>query len=321
MNRILKLILASGVAGAAAYSLLRLRALQEAPAPRPAFDYVGALARVAGLQAGDGERVNPVCRTTLLSHGHPTEKAIALLHGYTNCPHQYHLLAQALFERGHNVLVPRLPQHGLADRLAPDFQRITAEELVGVTSETVDILHGLGRQRVLVGLSVGGLLATWAAQQRGDLDKAVLIAPALALTGIPIAQRRLYANLLSALPNQFRWWDDTLKDAIVGPAHAYPGISTRALAQALRLMTLVEQRASQQPYAARQVTVITNPCDDVVDNRGIERVVALWRALGTPVTAYEFPASWNLIHDIIDPQQEKQQIDRVYPQLLKWIEE
>jgi alpha-beta hydrolase superfamily lysophospholipase len=321
MNRILKLILASGVAGIAAYSLLRQRSLRDLPAPRPAFDYLGAEVRVAGLQVGDSERVNPVCRTTLLSHGQPTDKAIALLHGYTNCPHQYHLLAQSLFERGHNVLIPRLPHHGMADRLAPDMQNLTAEQLVELTSETADILHGLGRQTLLVGFSVGGLLATWAAQHRGDLDKVVLVAPALALKSIPLAQRRIYANLFLMLPNQFRWWDPTLQDAIVGPAHAYPRFATRAIAQILRLMLLVEQRASQQPFAARRVTVITNPCDDVVDNRGIERVVAHWRTLGTPVTTYELPASWKLIHDIIDPQQEQQQIDRVYPQLLKWIEE
>jgi carboxylesterase len=319
MKRTATYLLAAAAVYSAVRWLLRLRPLNEEIEPRPALDYWGALAQVAGLQSGDTERINPLCRTRLLTHGRQTEMAVGLLHGYTNCPAQFGSFADQLFARGYNVLIPRLPQHGLQDRLAPDFGRITAEQMVAVAHETVNALHGLGRRHVLIGFSAGGLLAAWAAQHRADLDHVVLVAPAVALHGIPLSRRRLYANLLITLPNQFRWWDPVNKDRLLGPPQAYPGFSTRAVGQLARLMTLVDAHAHQQPYAARRVTVITNPCDETVDNRGVGRLVKNWRSLGAPVTTYEIPPSWKQIHDMFDPAQQAQQIEKVYPQLIKWI--
>jgi hypothetical protein len=57
-----------------------------------------------------------------------------------------------------------------------------------------------------------------------------------------------------------------------------------------------------------------------VDNRGVAGVVANWRRLGVPVHTHEFPATWGLIHDIIDPAQEQQQVAAVYPKLVEWAD-
>lgn len=311
---------ALAAAGGAARFLFRLRPLTSLPAPRPAFDYAGAAARVAGLQAVEGERINPVCRTRLLTHGQTTDKAIALIHGFTNCPQQYDQLAQRFFDLGYNVLIPRLPRHGMQDRTTRDFAALTAEELVALTAETVDILHGLGRRTVLFGFSLGGLLATWAAQNRAGLDHVVIVSPALALQGFALPLQRAYGNLYGALPNYFKWWDPVLKEAAASVPHAYPWVSSHAVAQMMRLGALVRAQTGRQPYAARAVTVVTNPTDDTVDNRGAERVVAHWRRLGVPVHTHEFPATWGLIHDIIDPLQEQQQVGAVYPKLVEWAD-
>jgi carboxylesterase len=311
---------ALAAAGGAARLLFRLRPLRAVPAPRPAFDYAGAVARVAGLQAVEGDALNAACRTRLLTHGDTADKAIALLHGFTNCPQQFSQLAERFFALGYNVLVPRLPRHGLADRAAPGFERLTAEELVVLTAETVDILHGLGRRTMLFGFSLGGLMAAWAAQNRASLDHVALVSPALALQGFRLPAQRAYGNLLLTLPDKFIWWDPVRKEEAGGPAHAYPGVSSRALGQLMRLAAIVRAQAGRQPYAARAVTVVTNPCDDTVDNRGVAGVVANWRRLGVPVHTHEFPATWGLIHDIIDPAQEKQQVAAVYPRLVEWAD-
>jgi len=50
-------------------------------APNPAADYDAALVRFALLRAQDGAEVNPVCRSTLLTHGEKTERVIVLVHG------------------------------------------------------------------------------------------------------------------------------------------------------------------------------------------------------------------------------------------------
>ncbi len=128
-------------------------------------------------------------------------------------------------------------------------------------------------------------------------------------------------NLLRLPPNRFVWWDADAKDARNGPPHAYPGYSTRAAGQMIRLATLVERQAQSSIFAADKVTVITNPTDDTVDNAGIARIVAQWRRQGAPVHTYAFPAAWKLPHDLFDPTQPLQQTARVYPQLLEWIDE
>jgi len=78
------------------------------PRPRPAHDYAEALLLVAALAPrtpGDRERV----RTELLTHGVRTPRVIVLFHGVTNCPAQFDSLGRLLYERGANVLIPRLP--------------------------------------------------------------------------------------------------------------------------------------------------------------------------------------------------------------------
>ena len=92
------------------------RALPVAP-PDPATDYDDALRRVAAVEARDGAAIAPECRTRLLTHGARAARAVVLLHGLTNCPEQFRALGERLYERGANVYIPRLPEHGLADRM------------------------------------------------------------------------------------------------------------------------------------------------------------------------------------------------------------
>lgn len=298
--------------------LIRVRPLSTLPAPRPATDYEGALARVSALQAQDRGRVNGVCRSRLLTHGAKTHKAVALLHGLTNCPAQYVQFAQMLYERGYNVLLPRLKYHGL-ERDSFDFNDLTAEEMVAGASEASDILHGLGDERILLGFSAGGAAAAWAAQFRGDLDRVILVAPALALKGAPMPLQRILVRALGALPSRSLWWDPILKHEYAGLPHAYPRAGTHVVSELLRLGMIVEVQAGRQIYAARSVTLITNPNDEVVNNGRALRAAKEWRRQGVLVEEYTFPKEWGLIHDLFDPAKAEQQIDRTYPQLIEWL--
>lgn len=314
-----------GIIGAgaaiAAWAALRVQPLKDVALPRPAANFDDALARVRALQAADGAAVGASCRTRFWSHGHATPTAFVLLHGFTNCPAQFSAFGDLLFNSGHNVIAPRLAHHGLSDRLTPDVARLSAEEMVRLVNDSCDALHGLGQRRVLIGFSLGGLMATWAAQQRADVDHVVIIAPPIALQGVPARLRRLYANLLALIPNRFVWWDAQARENRAGPPHAYPGYNSRAVGQMLRLAALVDAHARTSIYATDKVTIITNPCDDTVDNAGADRIASEWRRQGAPVHTYAFPAAWQLPHDLFDPTQPLQQTARAYPQLLEWIDE
>ena len=288
--------------------------------PKPVNDYVTAVKRIAVLQQLDTPEVNPLCRLHWLSHGHRMDRVVIFWHGYTSCPRQFHQLGQIFHAQGYNVLIPRLPHHGLTDRLASDQTRLTAEDLAALVDEVTDLAHGLGQQVTVAGFSAGGVLAGWTAQHRSDVERVVIISPVFWLKAIPAALSQPFIKLLLALPNFYRWWDPILKAESPGPQHGYPRYSSRALAQILRLGLAVRLAARSAKPAARSITVVTNPNDWAVDNIVAAEVAAQWRHNGSGnLQTYEFAASHELPHEIIDPEHDAAQVALVYPILAELI--
>lgn len=286
----------------------------------PVHTYAEALERIAHLQTLDTEVVNPLCQLTFMTHGHKVERVVVLLHGFTNCPYQFVALGTLLYEQGYNVLIPRIPHHGLADRLSDDLVHLTAEELAAVADESVDIAHGLGEKVTLVGLSGGGVAAAWAAQNRSDIERAVIIAPVFGLKLVPRILLKPVMHLSLRLPNRFIWWDSEHKADAPRPPQAYPRFASRALAQVLKLAAATFRQARFAAPATRSIVMVTNASDPAVDNRIPAELVQLWRNHGAAhVQTYEFAKELELIHDIIDPGQIQQQTALVYPILMDLI--
>jgi carboxylesterase len=289
---------------------------QLAPASKPAATYEEALARVKALQAKDGAEVREDSRTRLWTQDKKVEHALVYYHGYTNAPPQFKILGDDLHRQGYNVLVPRLPHHGLKDPLTTDQENLTAEELAAMTQETVDIAQGLGNKVTIVGLSAGGVMAAWAAQFRADVDLAVVIGPAFGLPFIPAWACSLVCGAIKVLPNMFIWWDPRVKEKIVGPAHAYPRFSTKGLAQTFRLGREVRNAAAETKPLARKIQVILSDFDAAIHLPTAKKVVEEWKAHGADVSEYIFAKDLKVWHDMIDPAQSTQQIDLVYPVVL-----
>jgi len=284
--------------------------------PDPAPDYAAALRRIEALRAAEPSDLNPLCRLELMSHGRRTGRAVILLHGLTNCPRQFEALGRELHARGANVLIARIPHHGLADRLTPDMERLTANELTRFGDQTIDIGRGLGDSVTVAGLSLGAVVAAWLAQERSDVDRAIVIAPVF---GVP----QLWAPLTPGLtrvfrwiPDQFVWCDDKMRERVPGPPYVYPRFSTRALGEVLRLGAAVEVAARRTAPRAGAVTLVTVEDDPAVNNRAALDVERSWRArAGGRIGAYQFPRRLRLGHDLIDPLQPYQRVDLVYPVL------
>jgi carboxylesterase len=286
----------------------------------PVKTYEEAVQRIEALQALDTEAINPLAHTSFLTHGHKTERAILLLHGYTSSPRVYVKFADKFFQRGYNVLVPRFPHHGLRDRMTSALEKQTEQELLEFTHAAVDILPGLGTHVTVAGFSMGGVLALWVAQHRADVALACAIAPTLAYHAIPLALTSLAIQTYLRLPNQFRWWNETLKDTPAPPWHAYPRFSTRGLAHITNIGLKVRAQARLTKPEADSVFVITNPTDEHVNNTYAREIVERWQALGAQqVHHFELDPQLKLQHDLMDPEQPYQQVDAVYPILLNWI--
>jgi carboxylesterase len=109
----------------------------------------------------------------------------------TNCPRQFLELGDAIHTTGANVLILRVPRHGIADESGRaiggvgNVGGLTAAELSAYADDAVDIASGLGRDVRVLGLSMGGVIATWIAQNRPDAERVVAVAPALTLPRVP----------------------------------------------------------------------------------------------------------------------------------------
>jgi carboxylesterase len=291
------------------------------PPSKPAATYEEAMARVKALQAKDGPDVREDSRTRLWSQGKKAGHALVYYHGYTNAPPQFNRLGEDLCQRGYNVLVPRLPYHGLQDPLTQEQANLTAEAMAAMTQETVDIARGLGDKVTIVGLSAGGVMAAWAAQFRADVDLAVIMGPAYGLPFVPSWLTSVGTGVIKIVPNFFVWWDPRVKEKIVGPPHAYPRFSTKGLAQTFRLGHEVRNAAAKEKPLAKRIQVILSDFDAAIHLPTAKQVTEKWQAHGANVSQYVFAKDLKIWHDMIDPAQSTQQVDVVYPVILPLITE
>ena len=313
-------VLSAGVTlGACAVAFWPISTSKLTSHAEPSAEYAEALARFEQLRAQDGSNVNPICASRLLTHGTSTERVVVLLHGVTNCPQQFVAFGESLFARGYNVLIPRMPHNGFADRMAEDLRNLRANELAAFADTVVDIATGLGTHVTIVGLSAGGILAAWAAQYRGEIARAVIVAPSFAILHMSPLRRWVVQNLSVRLPPIPRV--DSGEFALRKPRHTSLRNNSRAIGEVMRLGLATYRAAKVAPPAARSLVVVTNAADATVDNTVTTRVVERWRAAGhTDIDTYTFPGEPRLPHDMIDPDQPEGRVERVYPVLLDVIE-
>ncbi len=265
--------------------------------------------------------MNPFCSYRVMTHGAQTERVIVLIHGFTSCPQCFQRLGEQLHALGHNVLLPRLPRHGLADRLNNDMAGLNAPELRTAAERAMDIATGLGHQVTVAGLSLGGVLAAHLALTRADLDRAVIISPLFAAPDLPEAVSGMTGFIAKALPNRFVWWDAKNREHLAGPSYAYPRFPTKGYGAMLTVGAAVRSAARRAKPRAREIRVLINAADPAVNNLATLRLVEHWRSTGENVALYEFPKELGLLHDIVSPEQTEQRIDLVYPVLMAWIAE
>lgn len=299
--------------------LIHTRHLVAKASPSP--NYQESVRRINDLRKLDGEDVSPDGRTIFLARGQETNKAIVFFHGNTNSPRQFEALGKIFYEKGYNVLIPRVPHHGLKDRMTKDLSRLTALELVKACNDSVDIARGLGQHVTVVGFSMGANMAGWVAQNRSDVDRAVIIAPFWGWKGLPTYFFKPFITFLSVMPNRFVWWDKKAKTALTGPTSSYYGFSTRGVGQIMGLGWLVMRQARRVAPKAQAIVVITSGLDDAVDENNLDRVVNNWRRHShVKITRYKFDKALCAFHDMIDPQQPYQRTAVVYPKLIELIE-
>lgn len=284
--------------------------------------YGDAIAAFEAIQAEEALMLlNERCRTQLLSHGEKVARVVVYFHGLTSCPAQAEEMAQQYYEMGYNVLLPRMYGHGEVDVLTEALATLTAEGLVDLANESVDIAQGLGDEVMVTGLSAGGTIAAWVAQYRADVDKSIAVSPFFGPYVVPTWATHAATNLLLMLPNQMVWWNPLETERPPELAYAYARYATHALGEIMRLGRIVDSSARATPPAAQELGMLLNEADVAVSNALAEQVIASWRNHGRAVTVEVLPFSRRLPHDLIDPRQPGGDVQLIYQMMLEMMEQ
>jgi pimeloyl-ACP methyl ester carboxylesterase len=262
----------------------------------PARDFNDAVMRARRIVAADDSIAAEGGATIVRVHAWRTPRAVVLLHGFTDSPRQFATLADSLFARGDNVVVPRLPHHAERGKNVSELSQLTASELCRVGDEAVDIAAGLGDSVIVLGLSAGGTVAIWTAEHRAEVKRVVVISPALEAAHVPSVLERPLVNLGAHVPNVSR-------RATIDSARPDrdPGFATHGLAAVLRLGMAVRRDADRYVPRRAELLFLVNAHDHTVKTGPVLDLAHDWARRAVPVSVYEFPDSLELPHNVVDP--------------------
>ena len=287
----------------------------ELPVPPPPLSYdasVRAIRSVIERDAADASLTRDAW-PRLYVHGAPVEHAVILFHGFTNCPQQFDVLARQFYARGCNVYVPRIPRHGLKDRLTTTLTDLTSAELARCTLDACTYTAGLGRRVSSVGLSLGGSMSLWLAQAM-PIDVAVAVAPFL----MPIHMSRNVGgaamHALYTIPSMYWWWDPRVKEKCL-PNYAYPGFPTHGLAEITFYGDKLFDYSPHTKPLGKDCILVTNANESAVNNAVSRELLEQWNANGANYKEVVLTGLGAPRHDIIDPTTFPQGERLVYPRL------
>jgi pimeloyl-ACP methyl ester carboxylesterase len=216
-----------------------------------------AIVQEAADQARKTPLRNPLCAPIFLFHPQPTAKVCLFFHGFTAAPYQFGPIAKVLYQAGYNVVVPLMPGHGLAGNWGPELppplpqDGTVYQEFARSWLKRVGVL---GKTIAIGGLSGGGTLAAWLAQDQPMLiSKTLLFAPYL-------SGSNLVLDMFTRMTKGYQGW--IIPPGVTPPG--YPGFMVPALRVFLEMGKQVLDRAST--VKAASMFVISSESDRAVNN-------------------------------------------------------
>ncbi|MBV8082886.1 MAG: alpha/beta hydrolase [Candidatus Eremiobacteraeota bacterium] len=273
---------------------------------------------VAAAERADA-RIDPICYSRVLDRGAQSERAIAFFHGFTNCPQQFAELGQRFFDAGFNVYIPRLPGHGMKDKMTTALADYTGDDLTAAAAAAADVAAGLGSRAHVAGISLGGVLAAWVGDQR-PIACATAISPFMGIARVPAWANAGLGVVLDALPNLFVWWDPRAgAENPATPSYAYARYPTHMLAAQLRISATLRSSAKDRRARACVSGLFVNAHDPAVNNRISAELYDRWAQRGNRVVRRTLDAG-RLPHDIVDNSAGRLPVETIYPSLLEFVE-
>jgi carboxylesterase len=102
------------------------------------------------------------------------QDGVLVIHGFTGSPRSMRPLAEAFADAGYSVELPLLPGHGTS---LEDMLETTFADWSGGAEEAYQSLAARCNRVMVAGLSMGGTLSLWLAEQHPEITGLVLVNP------------------------------------------------------------------------------------------------------------------------------------------------
>lgn len=288
----------------------------------PSKSYDESVSRFNAIVAA--EKTDPAfdqnCLAQLHTTGQQTDRATVMFVGFTNCPKQMEQLAAEIQAKGENVLILNAPRHGQAQKTNQDLGNITTKEIVDYADTSVDIATGLGKEVTVVGLSVGGVVSSWASQNRAEVTKSVNVAPIYTPFLVPGFIQRPAARIMNSLPFVYIWWDPKNKENKSGSIYAYNGFPLDALGKFTEVANMFNVDISKINSKILKTILVVNDNDKAINKPfAVSQTFDVSKSNEKDIQIYNFAKAMGLDHDVIDPYNPKQKTAYSYPILLDLI--
>src|SRR3990167_3598479 len=260
------------------------------------LSYSQALSKVGSLRKDETSRgVTSNCQSRLLVHEQKTAKSVVMFHGVSACSYQFSDLAQYFYERGYNVYAPTALEHGTSDEKA--YSQVSSKQLVDFANQSANITSALGSETGVIGLSGGGMLATWTAQYHENMKHLLVLSPFFEPSRQQAAAYKIKPFLLfygkHIIPDTFSVNDDgstglsyyaLTQFAIVGKNLPSPAAKTNI--QSVSLVLVEDDIDINQPLARSTIS-------EIADTNNLK------------LRSYDIPAAWGIAHVTVGPENEK----------------
>ncbi len=156
-----------------------------------------------------------------------------LVHGFTGTPKEMRMLADSLAQEKYTILAPRLTGHATS---LDDMERSSWRDWLASVEDGLNLLKGCTEQQVVMGLSMGGILALMAAA-RYDVKGVVTFSAPSSLPADPRAKYLPYLRWFMRYVEKGKpdWQNpEALKDHVDYPR--YPVRSILQLGEIIQVM-------------------------------------------------------------------------------------
>lgn len=199
------------------------------------------------------------------------KRAVLLLHGFGDTPQTLAYLATYIHSHGWTVRAPLLPGHG---RSLAEFAQSRADDWIDFARRELDALLEKYDLVSVVGLSMGGSLATILAAERGDLGALALLAPYLSM---PMRLRRAagaHRMLGAVLPYLRGGGERSIRDPAEVARNLAYGFTTPRLV--FELARVVDRARAAAGRVAVPTLLVQSRQDNRIPPDAAERAFALF---------------------------------------------